>query len=69
MAATPKHRRSLQKARSTKASDRYNKLITLARKVKKCGGTLFSLNKKGYSFKAHVVSKNNKVYKNVKVLD
>lgn len=68
MAATPKHRRSRQKARSTKASDRYNKLLTLAKKVKKKGGALFQLTKQGKPFKSHTVSENNKLYKGVKVL-
>lgn len=68
MAATPKHRRSKQKARTTKASDRYDKLITLARKVKKKGGALFQINKQGKPYKSHTVGENNKVYKEIKIL-
>jgi len=68
MAATPKHRRSAQKARKTKASDRYDKLITLARKVKKFGGMLFHVNKLGHPYKSHIVSKNNSTYKGVKII-
>ncbi|RMD77729.1 hypothetical protein D6810_00160 [Candidatus Dojkabacteria bacterium] len=69
MAATPKHRRSLQKSRSTKASDRYNKFITLLRKVRKYGGTLFCKNSKGEPYRPHTVSKNSKTYKGIKVLE
>jgi ribosomal protein L32 len=69
MAATPKHKRSTQKARKTRASDRYSKIITLARKTRKFGGTLFQVNKEGEPFKSHTVSSKNKTYKNIKVID
>ncbi|MCS7317890.1 MAG: hypothetical protein NZZ41_06265 [Candidatus Dojkabacteria bacterium] len=39
MAATPKHRRSSSKARSTKASNRYDKTLWKFKVMQKKGGT------------------------------
>jgi ribosomal protein L32 len=69
MAATPKHRRSSQKKRSTRASNRYDVALTKARKVKKNGGKLVQLNKKtGKYTPSHMVSKENPEYKGIKVI-
>lgn len=69
MAATPKHRRSRQKRRSTRASDRYDVVLTKARKTKKKGGKLVTLNKKTGAYSpSHMVTKENPEYKGIKVV-
>lgn len=70
MAATPKHRRSARKARTTKASDRYDVVLKKFRKMKKKGGTIAVVSKEtGKLTLPHRVSKENNVYKGRKILD
>lgn len=68
MAATPKHKRSAQKARSTRASNRYDVTLTKARKMKKKGGNAFTVSKSGVLSKSHTVTKENPEYKGKKLL-
>jgi hypothetical protein len=68
MAATPKHKRSAQKARSTRASNRYDLALTKARKMKKKGGSAFVITKSGTISKSHTVTKENPEYKGKKLL-
>ena len=69
MAATPKHRRSAQKARTTKAADRYDVVIKKYRKMKKNGGTIAFVSKEtGKLTLPHTVSKENNVYKGKKII-
>lgn len=75
MAATPKHRRSRSKARSTKASNRYDQLLNKFRKIKKKGGTFLIKNKSESiaddlnKYKLpHKVDKNNPYHKNIKII-
>lgn len=69
MAATPKHRRSSQKKRSTRASNRYDVVLTKSRKTKKFGGKLVSFNKELNKFApSHRVSKENPEYKGIKII-
>ncbi len=69
MAATPKHRRSASKKRSTRASNRYDVLLTKARKIKKLGGNLVAEVKGIKKFSpSHMVTKNNPEYKGRKYI-
>jgi len=64
MAATPKHRRSASKKRSTRASNRYDVLLNKARVVKKNGGAIVHKDAKtGVIHPSHTVSKENPEYK------
>jgi ribosomal protein L32 len=70
MAATPKHRRSSSKARSTRASNRYDVTLTKFKKMKKKGGKSFTVSKEtGLAGLSHRVSKDNPTYKGIKVMD
>lgn len=69
MAATPKHRRSASKKRSTRASNRYDVLLNKARVVKKNGGQLVHKEKStGKISPAHMVTKDNPEYKGRKFI-
>lgn len=69
MAATPKHRRSSQKKRSTRASNRYDVVLAKFRKMKKNGGKFVSLNKKANKYlPAHTATTDNPEYNGVKVV-
>lgn len=70
MAATPKHRRSASKARSTRASQRYDVTLTKFKKMKKKGGKSYVISKEtGMASLSHRVSKDNPTYKGVKVIN
>lgn len=70
MAATPKHRRSAQKARMTRASDRYDVVVKKFRKMKKLGGSVASVSKETGKLAApHRVSKDSNVYRGNKIID
>lgn len=69
MAATPKHRRSSSKRRSTRASNRYDVVLTKAKKVKKNGGKLLSAKAGKSLVPSHRVTKANPTYKGVKVFE
>lgn len=70
MAATPKHRRSASKARSTRASDRYDVVIKKFRKIKKLGGSVTFVSKEsGKLALPHRVSKENNTYKGNKIIN
>ncbi len=69
MAATPKHRRSSSKKRSTRASNRYDVVLAKARKVKKNGGKLLSAKAGKNLIPSHRVTKANPIYKGIKVFD
>jgi len=69
MAATPKHRRSSQKKRTTRASNRYDVVLNKFRKMKKNGGKFVSKDSKTNKFApSHKVSKANPEYKGLKVV-
>jgi ribosomal protein L32 len=69
MAATPKHRRSSSKRRSTKASNRYDVTLTKFRKMKKKGGKVVHLSSEtGKMVPSHMVTKDNPTYKGIKVI-
>jgi len=69
MAATPKHRRSSQKKRSTRASQRYDVVLNQFRKMKKNGGKFLSLNKESNMLlPSHTVTKDNPEHKGVRVI-
>ena len=65
MAPTMKHRRSASKRKSTRASNRYDKLLSKFKKMKKYGGLKFH---KNYA-PSHKVSEENVEYKGVKVMN
>lgn len=68
MAATMKHRRSASKRRKTRGSNRYDKVLTRAKKIKKYGGSFLAKSKvSGKVAPAHRVSKRNSEYNSVKV--
>jgi ribosomal protein L32 len=70
MAATPKHRRSASKARSTRASDRYDVVLKKFRKMKKKGGSVAFVSKEtGKLTEPHRVSKENNVYRGHKIIE
>jgi ribosomal protein L32 len=69
MAATPKHRRSAQKARTTRASDRYDVVLKKFRKIKKLGGSVTSISKEtGKLTLPHRVTKESNVYKGKEII-
>jgi len=69
MAATPKHRRSRSKKRSTMASNRYDVVLTKFRKLKKKGGSIVSISKEsGVAVPSHMVTLDHTEYKGVKVI-
>ncbi len=69
MAATPKHRRSSQKRRTTRASNRYDVVLNKFRKTKKNGGKLVSFDKSTNKYKpSHMATKENPEYKGLKVV-
>jgi hypothetical protein len=61
MAATPKHRRSSRRRRTTQASNRYDVVLNKARKMKKNGGSLSKS-------PSHMVTPENPTYKGVTVI-
>lgn len=70
MAATPKRRRSKAKQRSTRGADRYDKLLTKFKKMKKFGGSFLSKSKTTKKLApSHRVSDNNPEYNSVKVVN
>ena len=70
MAATPKHRRSSQRKRSTRASNRYDVVLNMFRKMKKNGGKFVSKDSKTNKFQpSHLVSKENPEYKGIKIIN
>ncbi len=70
MAATPKHRRSSSKRRSTKASNRYDVTLTKFRKIKKKGGKVVHLSKEtGKMVPSHMVTPDSPIYKGIKVIN
>ena len=70
MAATPKHRRSSSKARSTRASNRYDKLLNKFRHIKKHGGTFLMLLKdmSGKLVIKNRLHKNNPIHKDKQII-
>lgn len=69
MAATPKHRRSSSKKRSTRASNRYDVALTKSRTIKRKGGKhLSSKNSLGVLVPSHRVTSENPEYKGIKVI-
>ncbi len=60
-----KHRRSASKRKSSRGSNRYDKVLTKFKKMKKLGGKSTASNKAP----SHRVTKENPVYKGVKVLN
>lgn len=69
MAATPKHRRSSSKRRSTRASNRYDVVLNKFRKMKKKGGKVVHLSKEtGKYVPSHMVTPDSPTYKGIKVI-
>jgi len=70
MAATPKHRRSSSKAASTKASNRYDKLLNKFRSIKKHGGNFLMLlrDKSGKLISKNRIHKDNTVHKEKQII-
>lgn len=69
MAATMKHRRSSSKRDKARGSNRYDKLLTKYKKLKKFGGSFLTRSKvTGELVPSHRVSKKNPEYNSVKVL-
>lgn len=66
MGATPKHKRSKSKRNSARASDRFDKLLTKFKKVKKQGGSVINATKAGIH-PSHRVSELETSYKGRKV--
>ncbi len=70
MAATPKHRRSSSKRRSTMASNRYDVELNKHRVIKKNGGTRLTLSAEtGKLVPPHMVTPDSPTYKGVKVIN
>ncbi len=69
MAATMKHRRSKSKRNSTRSSNRYDKLLTKFKKIKKQGGKTLAKTSTNKFVPPHTVTKDNPVYNGVKVLN
>lgn len=63
MAATPKHKRSASKRNSTRSSNRFDKLLTKFKKIKKYGGNLVGVSNGGIIHPSHKVSKAFKSFK------
>lgn len=69
MAATPKHRRSSSKRRSTRASNRHDVVLNQFRKLKKKGGVVLVKDESTGSFvPPHRVTPKNPTYKGIKVI-
>mgnify|MGYP003465506861 CR=1 FL=1 len=69
MAATPKHRRSSSKKGSTRASNRYDKVLTKSKTIKKRGGKFLAVSSQtGKYYPAHTVCEDNPEYKGIKIL-
>ncbi len=69
MAATPKHRRSSSKRRSTMASNRYDVELNKHRVIKKKGGKRLQLSKEsGKLVPPHIVTPDSPTYKDIKVI-
>lgn len=67
MAATMKHRRSKSKRNKTRGSNRYDIVLTKAKKIKKFGGAFLS--KAGNAFvPPHMVTPENPEYNGVTVI-
>jgi ribosomal protein L32 len=70
MGATPKRRRSSSKRRSTMGSNRYDKVLTKMKKIKKFGGSFLVRSKTtGKLSPAHRVSKENPEYKGKQIIN
>ncbi len=64
-----KHRRSSSKRDKTRGSNRYDKLLTKFKTIKKNGGSFLAKSKiSGELVPAHRVSKDNNEYNSVKVI-
>lgn len=69
MAATVKRKRSSQKRRMSQSSNRYDKLLTKFKKMKKFGGSFLVKSKEtGLMSPAHTVSEANPSYKGVTIV-
>lgn len=69
MAATPKHRRSSSKKRSTRASNRYDVTLNKYRKIKRHGGKVLHLSKEtGKMVPPHMVTPDSPSYRGIKVI-
>jgi len=69
MAATPKHRRSSSKRRSTQASNRYDVVLNKFRKMKRKGGKVVKLSSETGKFvPPHMVTPDSPTYKGIKVI-
>ncbi len=69
MAATPKHRRSSRRRKTTRAANRHDVLLNKVRILKKNGGSFLVLDKEsGKKVPPHTVTKENPVYKGIKVI-
>jgi len=69
MAATPKHRRSSSKKRSTQASNRYDVVLNKFRKIKKKGGKVVTLSTETGKFvPPHMVTPDSPEYRGIKVI-
>lgn len=69
MAATPKHRRSGRRRKTTRAANRHDVLLNKARVIKKNGGSFLVLDKEsGKLVPAHTVTVDNPIYKGIKVI-
>lgn len=67
MAATMKHRRSKSKRNSTRGANRYDVVLTKAKKLKKFGGSFLA--KAGNVFvPPHMVTPENPEYNGIKVI-
>lgn len=67
MAPTMKHRRSKSKRNSTRGADRYDKVLTKFKKIKRLGGSITKV-ENNQKVLPHRVSKKNPEYKGVKVI-
>lgn len=70
MAATPKHRRSSSKRRSTMASNRYDVELNKHRVIKKKGGKRLQLSQEtGKLVPPHMVTPDRPTYRGIKVIN
>lgn len=67
MAPTMKHRRSSSKRKSKRGANRYDKILTKFKKIKKLGGTVVR-EKNGKNALPHRVTKENPEHKGEKVI-
>lgn len=70
MAATPKHRRSSSKRRSTMASNRYDVELNKHRVIRKNGGSRLQVSKEtGLLVPPHMVTPESPSYKGKKIIN